>query len=178
MPIIASAGEKKEFYSVPAGTHQSVCYDIWDIGFQEGEWKGKKLVQHKIIVAFEINELVLEGEFAGKRMTINKFYTLALSEKANLRKDLEGWRGKSFTETELKGFDIEKLVGVNCMLNIIHNEKGKAKISGISKMMNGLMPLIPENKRSTPEWLKMFTDKAVPNPYAESENGHDEDIPF
>ena len=167
MPIYASKGNSREFYNVPAATYQAVCYDIWDIGFQESEWKGKKIVNHKVIIAFEINELVPEGEFEGKRMTINNFYTLSLSDKANLRKHLEGWRGKAFTEVELEKFDIEKLIGINCMLNVIAKENGKTKIDGISKVMNGLISLIPENKRSMPEWvIKKFLEKAVENPYA------------
>ena len=169
MPIYASKGDGKEYYLVPAGTSQAVCYDIWDIGFQEGEWQGKKIVNHKVIIGFEITELVPKGEFEGKHMTINNFYTLSLASKANLRKHLEGWRGKAFTEQELEKFDIEKLIGVNCMLNIIHNENGKAKIVGISRLMNGLIPLIAENKRSSPEWVAKFLAKAVADPYVDDE---------
>lgn len=172
MSIIAKEGEKKEFYSVPAGTQQAVCYDVWDIGFQDGEYKGEKKVQHKVVIGFEVNVLIPAGEFAGKRMTINKFYTLSLHEKSNLRKELEGWRAKKFTEEELEGFDVEKLIGVNCMLNVVHSDKGKAQVNGISKLMGGLMPLKPENDRSFPQWIKDFQAKQVPNPYAES----DEDI--
>src|SRR3990167_3685661 len=68
------------------------------------EREGKKFKQHQVVLAFEVAETADEGPFAGNRMTISKFYTLSLSEKANLRKDLEGWRGKSFTESELEGF--------------------------------------------------------------------------
>lgn len=156
MPIIAVENERKEFTQVSLGTVQAVCYDVWDIGHQETPYEdeeGNKIVQHKVVVAFEVNEVVKEGKFEGKRMTINRFYTLSLGEKANLRKDLESWRGKSFTEAELKGFDIESLIGVNAMLSIVHNEKGKAKISNISKLMNGLPEMHPENGRTNPNWI-------------------------
>ena len=96
-----------------------------------------------------------------------------MSEKANLRKDLEGWRGKSFTESELEGFDLEKLIGSNCMLNIVYNKKGKAKISGISKLMAGLSPLIPETKRRVPDWVKGLRERSDlynDNPEAEVED--------
>ena len=32
-----------------------------------------------------------------KPIAISEFYTLSLNEKANLRRDLVGWRGRSFT---------------------------------------------------------------------------------
>jgi len=184
--IIASEGEKKDFTPISAGTIQGVCYDIWDIGLQKGEWKGEKIIQHKIIIGFEVTELVQEGELKGKRMVTNKFYTLSLGEKANLRKDLESWRGRAFTETELKGFDIETLVGANAMLSIVHTEKGKAKISGISKLMVGLPTLTPENARSVPKWVEDFQAKAVeyPDDGSESTNngtidaGENSSIPF
>ena len=89
---------------------------------------------------------------------------LSLSEKANLRKDLESWRGKAFTAEELKGFDIEKLIGVNAMASIIHNQSGDrtyANISSISKLMKGLQPMATENKRTLPEWIDKLRQKAV-----------------
>jgi hypothetical protein len=52
-----------------------------------------------------------------------KRYTLSLHEKANLRRELETWRGKKFTAEEGEGFDLEKLLGANCQLQVIHNEK-------------------------------------------------------
>jgi len=42
-------------------------------------------------------------------------------EGSNLRRDLESWRGRAFTEAERKAFDVEKLIGVNCQLSLKHN---------------------------------------------------------
>lgn len=165
MATIAKDSGGKEYKLVEAGTKQAVCYDVWDIGIQESEFNGEKLVSHKVIIAFEVPDLVDEGEFKGKRMTINKWFTLSLHEKSNLRPFLESWRGKSFTENELKGFDVEKLIGVNCMLSIVHSKsrKGKsfANINNASKLMAGLTPMIPENKRSVPDWIEKLREKAV-----------------
>ena len=182
--IIASAGTQREFHLVPAGTHQGVCYAIWDVGLQKTTFQGKDKIQHKVIVSFEVQELIPTGEYQGKRMTISKRYTLSLSDKANLRKDLEGWRGRAFTETELKGFDIEKLIGVNCMLSVVHNTTGDrtyANTSSISKLMKGLEPMIPENGTDAPEWIKKVREKAV-DPEAEEPEAAVEDdggdVPF
>ena len=164
MPIIAKEGSKKEFFLIPAGTYQSVCYDLWDLGLQEGDWKGKKIVRHRIRLAWEINELIEKGEYQGKRLVVSKAYTLSLDSKATLRKDLESWRGRAFTKEELLGFDIEKLIGINAMLSIVHvqkDEKTFANVATVSKAMKGMEPLIPENKRSIPDWIQKVQARAV-----------------
>ena len=49
-------------------------------------------------------------------------FGLSLGEKSSLRPILEAWRGKKFTEEELEGFDLERLIGVNCQIQILHNK--------------------------------------------------------
>ena len=67
-----------------------------------------------------------------------------MHEKSTLRRDLESWRGVGFTEQEAAKFDITKLMGVPCMISIIHrpgkNDPSKTyvEISTISKMPKGL----------------------------------------
>jgi hypothetical protein len=168
MAIVAKEGEVKSFYLIPAETMAAVCFDIWDLGMQNTGFKdkdGNDIIQHKVIIAFETSELIPDGPYKGKRACINKEYTLSLGEKANLRKDLESWRGVKFTPDELKGFDIEVLVGKGCMLSILHGEskKGKVypKIGGISKLMKGLSVMVPESKRSLPDWIIKRRDQAV-----------------
>jgi hypothetical protein len=53
-------------------------------------------------------------------MAIFKNYTLSLNEKANMRLDLQGWRGKQFTEEESQRFDISNVLGAWCMLSVLH----------------------------------------------------------
>jgi hypothetical protein len=65
-----------------------------------------------------------------------------MHEKASLRKWLESWRGKAFTEDESKQFDVAKLVGAPCLLNVIHKEKKdgnkRADIASVSTMPKGM----------------------------------------
>ena len=42
----------------------------------------------------------------GRRFQLRKDYKNSLHEKAGLRKDLEAWRGRRFTDAELAGFDL------------------------------------------------------------------------
>lgn len=73
-------------------------------------------------------------EIEGKEMpiTTSRFYTNSLGEKANLRRDLEGWRGKAFTEDELQRFDLMNILGKPCMLTIVGGENGKTKVASVS----------------------------------------------
>ena len=81
--------------------------------------------------------LNLQIEIEGKDLprAISREYTLSLHKKANLRADLESWRGKGFTDRELEGFDLENILGKNCMLNIIHKQTEKAIYANIVSVM-------------------------------------------
>jgi hypothetical protein len=113
-------------------------------------------------------ELDRDGEKISLPRMVSKTYTLSLGERANLRKDLESWRGRIFTPEELKGFDIQNLIGANCMIQVIHKTKdGKtfANISAILPLYKGMSKVQPENKTTvyileqgnppedTPKWI-------------------------
>lgn len=142
MPIIATAGEGKTFAPAPAGVHQGVCVDVVDMGMLEVKWAGETKKQHKVRIVWQIDEAMEDG----KRFIVQKRYTLSLHEKANLRKDLEAWRAKAFTAEELP-FDIERLLGVNCFLNVVHAHKdGKtyANVASIMPLKKGMPKMDPE----------------------------------
>ena len=129
----------KEFEQAPPGNHVGRCVGMIDIGTQQGEYQGKTTHARKIVLRFELpNELISEGEFAGKPFIVSKFYTASIGEKANLRKDLEAWRGKPFEPQELMGFDMKNILDKPCMVNVVHTDKKKAKISGITPIPKGM----------------------------------------
>lgn len=156
--MIIAKDEGKSFELMPAGTVQAVCYAVWDLGKQKVVWNNEEKIQKKVIIAWETTHTMKnEGEYFGKRMVVSKRYTNMLFEKATLCKDIESWRGKAFTKEEKEGFDLETLVGVNCLLSIVHNDsKGKtyANVSNVSQIMAGQKKLIPENNKEAPEWVR------------------------
>lgn len=164
MPIIASA-KGKTFHIAPAGMTQAACFDIWDIGLQKREFKKKIKIQHRIIVTWEINERIeSQDDYNGKRHRIRKEYTLSLHEKAALYKDLVSWRGRPFTEEEKNEFDLEKLIGANCFLNIVHVESGGntyANLSAINPLPKGTPLITVETARSIPDWIAKKQAEAV-----------------
>ena len=138
--IIVSGSAKTKREIVPSGTHIARCYSMIDIGTVEWEWQGETKHTQKVRLAFELpNEM---RDFGGeqKPMVIDKEYTKSLW-KSNLRKDLEGWRGKSFSNQELSGFELTDVLGSSCNVSIIHktSKSGNefAQIGSISSMTKG-----------------------------------------
>jgi hypothetical protein len=133
--IIASGNETPRYPSVSAGVHKARCIKVIDLGTQKNDYQGQITWKRTVLISWETPE-ELDGE--GKPMIISKFYNLSLHEKSTLSQDLTSWRGRPFTETEKKSFDISKLAGVPCTLNVIE-KNGKSRISSV-------MPLAKNDK--------------------------------
>ena len=127
-----------DFEQAPAGTHVARCIKLLDLGTQFGEYQGKPNALRKVVISWELpNEIMTEGDYAGKPFIVSKFYTASLGDKANLRKDLVNWRGREFTEEELAGFESKNILGKPCMVQITPNDKGKNRVTGVMALMKG-----------------------------------------
>lgn len=128
-----------DFQHAPVGTHVARCIRLIDLGTQAGEWMGKPTMKNQVLVMWELpNELMdIDGE--KKPFIVSKFYTNSLGEKANLRKDLQTWRGREFTEEELKRFDLQSILGAPCLLSVVEKGHGKegVKVAGVMKLPKG-----------------------------------------
>ena len=131
-PVIAS-DTRKEWTPAPEGLHKAVCVDVIDLGVVDSQFGPR----HKVRIVWQIGEISPDDH---KRFEVRQMFTLSLNEKASLRKALETWRGKKFTTDELKGFDLEKLLGANCQLQIIHN------ITDEGRTFSNVQAVIPLNK--------------------------------
>jgi hypothetical protein len=143
MPINVSNKTKSD--PVPAGTHHAVCYGIIAVGTQPSE---KFTPRQKIVVCFEIPSERITIKDQDLPRGISKRYTLSLNEKSSLRKDLQSWRGKPFTQEELNGFDVSKVIGSNCLISVLHSDRAGAiyaDISGISALPRQMASVRPEN---------------------------------
>ena len=171
MPIIATAGDSKTYTPAPEGTHQAVCVDVIDIGLKPNPFKEGGM-QHKIDLVWQIDELRDDG----KRHLLYKRYTLSLNEKATLRHDLESWRGRQFTASEEAGFDVETVIGANCLINVQHKPSTRDANKVFANVVS-VMPLIKGMVKITADGYVRHQDQQ-----AETESAPDEvtadDIPF
>jgi hypothetical protein len=106
-----------EFEKCPEGNHLAVCYEVIDLGTQEVTWEGETRYQRKIWIGWETSSEQMED---GKPYVIGRRYTLSSHEKSTLRKDLESWRGKKFSDDDIAQFNIRNLIGCACFLNVVH----------------------------------------------------------
>ena len=182
MPSTVKSSGGGSFELVPQGTHIGRCIAVVNLGLQETGWGPK----NKHWIGFEIPSVRVEWDkddvhHEGPALIGNR-YTSSLSDKAILRQHLESWRGKKFTEAELDGFDLFKLLGVPCMLSVTHTDDGKyANISSIMGLPTGTIAPEEETPRTKydpsepnatelfetlPDWQK----KLIKNAVVETEN--------
>lgn len=149
MPLIASASSSGPKEVCPAGVHDALCVFVEDLGHEYSEMY--KNWSRKIVLCWEINEPMKDG----KPFMLSKRYTLSIGKKANLLKDVQGWRGRNFTDAELAGFDVEVLRGKQCQLQVIHHEKeGKVHANIISVLPKGKnSPAMVTVNRDAPKWI-------------------------
>lgn len=167
MAIIATAGET--FVPAPSGLHPAVCVDVVDMGKLKVTFGQETKTKHIIRLVWQIDEPMENG----KRFIVQRRYTLSLHEKSTLRKDLESWRGRPFNPDESQGFDVERLIGVNCQINVQHNTKNGstyANVVSVVPLGRGMAKMEPQEYVRA----KDRTDK----PESELNEVTVDDIPF
>lgn len=169
--------QPKEYKRVPGGSHFAVCDIIAVLGLQETLFGTK----NQVYIRFEIPEERWKYEKDGEQKegpgVIGNIYTASMDPKANLRRLLEGWRGKKFTDAEASNFDIGSVLGKGCLLSIQESTKGDKTYSNIvsaAPLMKGVPPMTAELPlllyhegdksmyAALPEWIRKKIDTAVP----------------
>ena len=158
MPTVPKPNQSN-FLPAPNGPQPAICIRIIDLGTQDGDYKGKKNRKRKMHIGFELT--CEETMSDGRPFIVGKTYTWSMDPKAGLRKDLESWRGKGFTDADFDakdGFQINAILGKPCLLNIKHDLKEdgnvRAHIDTISRLPKGMTTGKPENAL-TYVWLSL-----------------------
>lgn len=129
MSLIAKKGAGG-FSPCPEGTHSAVCFAVIDLGTQYSDrWKKS---QHRILLGWELDTEDRRDD--GEPYVAWARFTASLHEKARLRQVLESWRGKKFTDEELTGFDLRKVLGKGCIVTITHTEKDGSTYSNVASV--------------------------------------------
>jgi hypothetical protein len=150
MALIAQATQSN-FKQVPAGLFMALCYRVIDLGTQKTSWQGKEKWSRKVLLQWELHGEDDAGEplvtDEGNPLSVSKRYTLSLGDNAQLRQDLKSWRGRDFTNEELAGFDISKLLGAACMVNVAHDTKDGnvyTNVASVTPVPKALKASVPE----------------------------------
>lgn len=180
-----------DFEATPAGNHVARLYSIIDIGLQDG---GQYEDKRKIVLTFELgNELMKDG----RPFAISQFFTASLHEKAGLCLALEAIAGRKLPEEKKATFDMRTMLGIPCMLNVVHETGGdgkvRAKIKGFGQLPKGLEAPALVNEKvfydldapdkavydSLPDWIKKLVDGRVDGAGSlANPDIADDDIPF
>lgn len=133
MSMIASDNGGQTIPKLEGGVYTAISSAIIDLGLQTSE-KFQK-TQRKFMMIWNIKgeEVEVNGEKLPR--TMSKEYSFSLNEKSTLRKDLQAWRGKVFTDEELQGFNLLNIINKPCQLQIILEEKNGKQYNNIASIM-------------------------------------------
>ena len=149
-PIMARGSESK-FKAHEEGQYVGQCVDTIDLGEHVHSFAGDtSYLEQRCAIVFRTG---VRNEETGDYIDVNKEFTVSMSEKANLRKFLEQWRGKPYTAEQVKaGVPLDKLTGNHALLSVAQkpNKAGTRVYSEITACVG-----IPTMMRST---VSNYTD--------------------
>lgn len=130
MPILATNKKSDSVLPIDSGSYPARIYKLIQLGTIPG-YQGQ--LQNKVQIGFELpTEMhVFDKEKGEQPRVISKDYTLAFSEKANLRKLITACDPKALGTDEdgfVEEFDVETLVGKDLLITI--NQKPRKDGSG------------------------------------------------
>jgi hypothetical protein len=179
-PIKAPASTGGDFENAPEGVFLARCYKMVDVGTQTETGMYGTKENRKIYLYWEILQTAdgeeVKMENGDQPFSIFNSYKLSMHPKAALRKHLDSWRGKKFTDDEAAEFEITKLLDKFCLLQITHSTskdgtKTYANVDGIMntkktvKGVNEISSFSIENPdmevfNDLPEWLQKKIEEA------------------
>ena len=157
------------------GIHNVVCCQVVDLGTHDTEWEGKVTGKAPMInYAFEFVDVELEHEDEKYHPMWGIREMKGLGPRHNMKKYLEGWRGKEFSKDERARFDWGAPLGKCCKLVIGPNSKGNPKLTaivGTKEQFSGTREIREfwineENPDHTfPEWMPEWMQKIISSSY-------------
>tara|TARA_R100001079_G_scaffold106341_1_gene74393 strand:+ start:7265 stop:7987 length:723 start_codon:yes stop_codon:yes gene_type:complete len=167
-----------DYESLDAGRYKAICYKIVDAGTRAESYKGGKPKPRTLVYLYwEVTHVQIgdDGdEFwdeirmeDGRRFSMSKKYTASMNEGATLFQELKSWRGRKFTDEEIAGFDITKLLGKTCEFDVVTYQKTDGSsgtaVEGIYKPEGGVKAEETENEQTVFDldvYAKEFTGES------------------
>ena len=132
------SGNGGTFKHPEPGTVNAICTRVIDLGTQETTWQGQKKTARKVLIGWEIDQQMDDQ----RPFLVTARYTASIHPKSVLGQHLEAWRGRPFSEEELKAFDLNKILGACCLLTIVRDGE-YSNVKGVAKLPKGMAPLEP-----------------------------------
>ena len=149
----------------PVGNHLARLIEILYIGTEKSEQYGNE--SYKVRVKWELpNEKAVfkEGD-QPKPFVVGKKMTLSMNSKSTLRPFVEGMLGVSLKDEEAFAFDVDDLLGKDCMVYVTIDEKGEntyVNVNNATPVPKGMVcppPFNPLNILSYEKWNEDFFQK-------------------
>lgn len=159
---------------VEPGVYMAVCVGIIDLGEQYSEMY--KNYNNKCMIVWELPGETIEIDGEQKPRQLSKEFTISSSNKSNLRKFIESWNGKNYSDDEFMDLDIFDQIGKPCQLNVVLNSTGEyANVDNIMPIPRGfsapttatppikwdLQQWNDEVFKSLPEWIQEKIKKST-----------------
>src|SRR5947209_5501488 len=148
-----TAPRAKTTTDVPKGNHVARLYQIIHIGTNEFEYRGETKKSDKVRLTFELcneKKAFKEGE-EPRPFSVSREFGFSMGPKSHLRPFVEGMLGTALYDEEAYNFDFESLLGRECLLNVVHEEKNGnvyANIKGATPLPKGMdAPALFNDKR-------------------------------
>lgn len=121
---------------VEPGVYMAVCIGFIDLGEQYSD--KFKSYSYKGMYVWELPGETIDIDGEQKPRQLSKEFTISGSNKSNLRKFVESWNGKSYSDEDFMEFDLFDQVGKACQLNVVLNEtKEYANVDNLMPIPKG-----------------------------------------
>lgn len=149
---------KPKMPPVEPGVYMAVCIGLIDLGEQYSE--KFKSYAYKGMYIWELPGETIEIDGEQKPRQLSKEFTISGSSKGNLRKFLESWNGKSYSDEEFLELDLFDQIGKPCQINVVLNEtKEYANVDNIMPIPRGFPA--PTSDTKAVRWDMEQWDDAV-----------------
>jgi len=192
---------KPKIPPVDPGVYIAVCVHSIDLGEQLCEYKDKsKSFNNQVQFVFELIGETVEIDGKQEPRTLSRTLNFTQSKNGGLRKFVQSWLGKTFSDEAFAEFDTNDLVGMPAQLSVILNESGEyANIDTIMQLPKGMpaprasLPLIRFDIEpwddavfaQLPDWAKekvkkstQYQEQHVPTNEVDVDLGSEEENPI
>lgn len=130
---------------VEPGVYIAVCVHSIDLGEQLCEYKDKSSsYNNQVQLVFELIDETIEIDGKQEPRTLSRTFNFTQSKNGGLRKFVQSWMGKTFSDEAFAEFDTNDLVGMPAQLSVVLSESGEyANIDAIMQLPKGMAAPTP-----------------------------------